>query len=293
MFVLLLMLPGALAHASAAGEPTWRWPLRGSVVGSFRVTPAAPYARGQRRGIEVAAASGSTVRAACPGRVTFAGPVPRYGLAVSVRCGALVATYLRLGHLSARRGARVRVGAPLGTLGPAGLLRLGARRAADRHGYVDPLSLLRDPRTAAPRVLAAPRRFRPPVPHPAAPRVLAALRRLRAPVPYPAAPRLQAVPRAGHPRSLAPHPARPRVRVAPRAARGPAAIAAPRPVAVAATRPAAPAPAPPPHAPPLPWLAYPALALVASALPLGGIVRRRRRRRQARSLAAASPHEGS
>jgi hypothetical protein len=206
-------------------------------VGSFRITPVAPFARAQRRGIDVAAASGSTVRAACPGRVTFAGAVPRFGLAVSVRCGALVATYLRLGHLSARRGARVRVGAPLGTLGPAGLLRLGARRASDRRGYLDPLSLLRDPRATAPRVLAAPRRQRP--------------------------------------RSLAPHPARPRVRVAPRAARGPAALADPRLVAPEV-----------PHAPSLPWLAYPALALVASALPLGGLVQLRRRR--ARSLAAAT-----
>jgi hypothetical protein len=255
MFVLLLMLPGALAHASgAAAEPGWRWPLRGPVVGSFRITPGAPFAGGQRRGIDVASAPGSTVRASCPGRVTFAGAVPRFGRAVSVRCGALVATYLRLGHLSARRGARVRAGAPLGALGPAGLLRLGARRASDRRGYIDPLSLLRDPRAVAPRILAAPRRQRPPVPHSEAPRVLAAPRRQRPPLP---------------------HPARPRVRVAPRAARGPAALAAPAPAAEAR-----------PHTPPLPWLAYPALALVASALPLGGLVHRRRR--QARSLARAT-----
>jgi hypothetical protein len=156
-------------------------------------------------------------------------------MAVSVRCGASVATYLRLGHLSARRGARVGVGAPLGTLGPAGLLRLGARRASDRRGYVDPLSLLRDPRPTAPRVLATPRPQHPPVPH----------------------------------------PARPRVRVAPRAARGPA--AGPRPAA----------PDAPPHAPTLPWLAYPALALVASALPLGGLVHRRRRRTRSPAPATA------
>src|SRR5262245_41903625 len=101
MFVLLLMLPGALAHAAGAPQPAWRWPLHGPVVGSFRLTPAAPFARGQRRGIDVAAAAGSTVRAACPGRVSFAGAVPRFGLAVSVRCPALVATYLRLGRLTA------------------------------------------------------------------------------------------------------------------------------------------------------------------------------------------------
>src|SRR4051794_41483253 len=110
--VMALVLP----H-HAAGASGWRWPLRGPVVGAFHLTPRAPFARGQRRGIDVSAAPGAVVRAACQGRVTFAGPLPRRGLAVSVRCGGLVATYLGLGGLHVREGARVGRGQRLGALG--------------------------------------------------------------------------------------------------------------------------------------------------------------------------------
>jgi Peptidase family M23 len=215
------------ARAPAVRSPsspraTWRWPLRGRVVGAFRLTPQAPFARGQRRGIDVAAAPGATVRAACPGPVTFAGPLPHAGLAVTVRC-SLVATYLRLGALAVRHGARVAVGQRLGALGPDGRLRLGARRAGDRRGYVDPLDLLRDPAPTAPPDLG-------PAPPPRPPR----------PAPIP--------------------PARPR-------SAPPLARAKPRS---------------------LPWPAYPALALIATALPVGSLVHRRRRRA---TTAVAAAHE--
>jgi murein DD-endopeptidase MepM/ murein hydrolase activator NlpD len=196
--VLALILP----H-HAAGATGWRWPLRGPVVGAFHVSPRAPFARGQRRGIDVSARPGAVVRAACPGRVTFTGALPHRGLAVSVRCGALMATYLGLGRLATHAGSGVARGNALGTLGATGRLRLGARRASDRGGYVDPLLLLAD-RT-------------PPLPH------------------------LGRAPRALRRRPLPP------------------------------TRPA-------PRPDRLPWPVYPALALVASALPLGGLIHRRRRR---------------
>jgi peptidase M23-like protein len=211
-----------VARSAAPSHATWRWPLRGRVVGAFRISPRAPFARGQRRGIDVAAPAGTTVRAACAGRITFAGPVPRHGLAVTARCGALVATYLRLGHLAIRRGAHAEIGQRLGGLGPSGRLRLGARRAGDRRGYVDPLALLRDPAPTAPPVLGpAPRRQRP-------------------------------------------RPA-------------PAPIGGPRPART------------PPEPRDVPWPAYPALALIATALPVGSLVHRRRRRAAA---AVALAHEG-
>jgi Peptidase family M23 len=218
--------PGRAPVIRSPSSPraTWRWPLRGRVVGAFRLTPQAPFARGQRRGIDVAAAPGATVRAACPGRVTFAGPLPHAGLAVTVRCGSLVATYLRLGELAVLRGARAAVGQRLGALGHNGRLRLGARRAGDRRGYVDPLDLLREPTPTAPPTLG-------PAPRPRLPRP--------APIP-PARPRSAPPPARAEPRSL-------------------------------------------------PWPAYPALALVATALPVGSLVHRRRRRR---ATTAAAAHKG-
>jgi murein DD-endopeptidase MepM/ murein hydrolase activator NlpD len=219
-------LPGMGGAApGAAPLATWRWPVRGSVVGRFRITPGAPFARGQRRGIDVAAPAGAPVRAACSGRVTFAGGLPHQGLAVTVRCGPLVATYLRLGALAVRRGTHALTGERLGTLGAAGRLRLGARRAGDRRAYVDPLTLLRDPRPGAPPTLGP-----------------------------------------------APRPRRPR----------------PAPIRPARPRPAPPAPAPAERRE-LPWPAYPAIALIATALPVGSLVHRRRRRA---STAVAPVREG-
>jgi murein DD-endopeptidase MepM/ murein hydrolase activator NlpD len=236
--VMALVLP----H-HAAGASGWRWPLRGSVVGAFHVTPRAPFARGQRRGIDVSASPGAVVRAVCPGRVTFTGALPHRGLAVTVRCGSLIATYLGLGRLTAREGARVARGDALGLLGATGRLRLGARRASARRGYVDPLVLLADgaPPLRLPPLGAAPR----------------ALRRRPLPPTGPAPRALRRRPRS---------PTRP----------------APRPIAPAT--PPAPGSATTAHR--LPWPAYPALALVASALPLGGLLQRRRRR--ARPTAAAA-----
>jgi murein DD-endopeptidase MepM/ murein hydrolase activator NlpD len=208
---MALVMPGGVAGAAG-----WRWPLRGPVVGAFHVSPQAPFARGQRRGIDVSAPPGALVRAACPGRVTFAGPLPRRGLAATVRCGARVATYLGLGRLAVRAGSRVAVGAPLGALGASGRLRLGARRAGDRRGYLDPLLLLDDEAPVAPRLGPAPRALRGRWAGPARP----AARSTTAPFAAPAA------------------PARPRR---------------------------------------LPWAAYPAIALVAAALPVGGLIHRRRR----------------
>jgi murein DD-endopeptidase MepM/ murein hydrolase activator NlpD len=177
------VLPRAAAASPAPDR--WRWPVfPREVLRGFRYAPRHPFAAAQRRGIDLAAAPGAPVRSACGGRVTFAGPVPGgRGLGVTVRCGALVATHLGLGRVAVRRGDRVAAGRRLGVVGPAGRLRLGARRGAERFAYVDPLGLLGDSAPPAdPGV--------PPAPlgrAPRAPRVPAPLRPAPRPRPRPVA----------------------------------------------------------------------------------------------------------
>jgi murein DD-endopeptidase MepM/ murein hydrolase activator NlpD len=156
--LVLVMLLGAglfvLDVGGAAAAQRWRMPVpRATVVGAFGFDRAAPYAGGQRRGIDVRGEPGARVVAACAGIVTYAGRVPGWGRGVSLRCGGLVATELGLVSASVARGARLWPGATLGRLGARGLLRLGARRASSRQGYVDPLGLLsRDERPSPPAV---------------------------------------------------------------------------------------------------------------------------------------------
>ena len=138
--VLVLAALLGLAAAPVAGA-SWRWPVRGRIAEAYRYREATPFLAGQRRGIVIAAPAGAPVRSACGGRVAFAGRIGRAGRGVSVVCGELTATYLRLADLAVHRGARVRAGDRLGSLGRRGL-HLGARRTGRRWAYLDPLTLL-------------------------------------------------------------------------------------------------------------------------------------------------------
>jgi hypothetical protein len=159
VIVVCLVLP------DRAAARAWERPVAGPVLRSFNLA-ADRFAAGQHRGVDLAAAVGARVTAACGGRVSFAGRVPRGGLTVSVRCGRLVATYQHLGAAAVSRGQVVVPGASVGTVGSGRArtphVHLGARDRATG-AYVDPLALLgAAPRTPPPLPVA--RRTPPPLP---------------------------------------------------------------------------------------------------------------------------------
>jgi hypothetical protein len=172
-----LVVLGGVGPGIAAGDERWRRPLPGgAVVAPFTYERAAPYERGRRRGIDIHAATGSPVLAACTGTITYAGRVPRFGRGVTIHCGRLVATELGLSKTLVSRGTRVTSGTPLGLLGPTGTLRLGARLASSSKAYINPEPLLANqPPQLAPLPPARrlhrprPRRFDPPHASPSRP----------------------------------------------------------------------------------------------------------------------------
>ena len=252
---ITVLLGGMAACATSAAARGWLRPVDGAILRPFAVSDVDRFAAGQHRGIDLAAAPGAAVRAACAGRVSFAGRVPRGGRTVSVRCGPLLATYQHLGRVTVARGQAVWPGRPIGRAGnasPVPHVHLGARVAATGE-YRDPASLFAGapagPLGPVPTVRRA-----PPLPSPGA--------RPLGPAPAPV--------RAPAPASL------PQPRTAP----APSPVGEHRPPGGSA---ASPAPGP------LPWPVWLGLALVALGLPLGGglvAVRRRRgapRRAQHRS----------
>ena len=158
---MLRLLPVAALACAAVPAPApaaaWQRPVPGEVARAFALS-AGPFAAGQHRGADLAAAPGTHVRAACSGTVVFAGRVPgQDGRVVSQRCGHRRVTYLPLASVAARRGRLVLAGAPVGTVGTGhGGLHLGVRREGRRFGYVDPMALLRRGRVL-PTALRIPR----------------------------------------------------------------------------------------------------------------------------------------
>lgn len=130
-------------QASAATGGSWSWPVVGPIVRSFDA-PESPYGSGHR-GIDIAATLHSTVHAAAPGVVAFAGAISGDEFVSIEHAGGLRSTYSWLTSSSVKRGDAVFAGEPIATSGPghAGSsvphLHFGAKRDGV---YVDPLSLL-------------------------------------------------------------------------------------------------------------------------------------------------------
>jgi hypothetical protein len=173
-------------------------PVSGPVTRGF--DPGRPFEGDRHRGVDLTAAPGTPVRAACTGPVVVAGRVGTSGGVVTLRCGPWRVTHMPLATIAVRSGAVVSRGTAIGTAGAspdhAGL-HLGVRRDGTRFGYEDPLRFLARPANPVP-LGRAPR----PAPRGRPPRTVGPPR---------AAPRL-ARPRPAAPRLVRPRPAGPLVR---------------------------------------------------------------------------------
>jgi hypothetical protein len=133
----------------------WLPPVPGPPTRLFHYGPD-PFVAGQHRGVDLAA-SGEPVRAACSGRVVFAGRVAGKGT-VSQHCGRWRVSYAPLRRLAVRAGDAAGPGTRLGRA--SGELHFGVRREGRRFGYVDPLRFL-GARHAPPPLVAPPRPIAP------------------------------------------------------------------------------------------------------------------------------------
>jgi Peptidase family M23 len=149
MRVRLAALSALLVLAVPPAASGWTWPVDGPVLRPFSFG-SDPYAAGQHRGIDIGAASGTPVRAAAGGVVSFAGTVPNGGKTVTIQTSTGYAvTLVHLGSIRVLRGTAIEEGATVGTVGPSGVpdipqpyVYLGIRVASDDQGYLDPLLFL-------------------------------------------------------------------------------------------------------------------------------------------------------
>src|SRR5438093_13777129 len=127
--IAAIALAAVAAGPAAMAPPAhdWTWPVRGEVITAYR-NGDDPYARGQHRGIDIAADEGTPVVAAASGTVRYAGRVGSAGLTVSIRTtdGRFDTSYLHLSSIAVRRGDLVESGERVGAVGTTG------RRSAAR-----------------------------------------------------------------------------------------------------------------------------------------------------------------
>jgi murein DD-endopeptidase MepM/ murein hydrolase activator NlpD len=139
----------------ADGEPvpteewsgTLQWPLRGRVSSGYgyRIHPIY-HVRKMHTGIDIAASTGTPIRAAAAGKVVHASRWGGYGNCVIIDHGSSMATlYAHCSRLAVKNGARVEEGDVVGYVGSTGLstgphLHFEVRQDG-RH--VDPMSFLK------------------------------------------------------------------------------------------------------------------------------------------------------
>src|SRR3954447_14548119 len=133
LLVLIWLVPCARADAAS-----WAPPVRGGPVRLFDLGRD-PFVRGRHRGVDLAAAPGEPVRAACGGVVRFAGRVAGTGT-VSVDCGRWRVSYAPLERIAVRAGRRVgasrRLGVMAGDVTPRDAVERGAAASPAVAGHM-------------------------------------------------------------------------------------------------------------------------------------------------------------
>ncbi|MGI9657901.1 MAG: peptidoglycan DD-metalloendopeptidase family protein [Gaiellaceae bacterium] len=146
---LVVVLVAALGLAFSTPALAWTWPVEGDVVRAYAFGDD-PYAAGQHRGIDIGASVGAQVLAPADGVVTYRGFVPSGGLTLSILTeDGYALTLQQLGEIAIAKGDTVGEGVVVASVGlssdaatPEAHVHLGVRVSSERHGYVDPLSLL-------------------------------------------------------------------------------------------------------------------------------------------------------
>jgi len=139
--LVLLASVGPSAGAGPTGD--WAWPVVGPVIRGFD-PPSTPFGAGHR-GIDIAVAVGTPVRAPAPGVVAFAGAVAGHLFVTVDHGGGLSSTYSWVSAILVRNGDAVSRGSTLALTGTGhpGVepphLHFGVRQDG---AYVDPLAFL-------------------------------------------------------------------------------------------------------------------------------------------------------
>ncbi len=109
--------PAAVA-ALGSSRPDFAWPVRGRVVSNYGAKQGGLY----NDGINIAAPKGTPVSAAADGVVAYVGDgLDSYGNLVLIRhSGGMVTAYAHMGAVNVKKGAVVRKGQAIGTVGTTG-----------------------------------------------------------------------------------------------------------------------------------------------------------------------------
>ncbi len=146
LLVVCVVAPAAAAHAASGPPGPWLPPVDGPVVRPFD-PPATRYGAGHL-GVDYRVARNTSVRAAGPGTVAFAGVVGGAVHVVVAHANGLRTSYSFLFDATVHRGQTVETGSVVGHSGATGdhhdgsVVHFGLR-VGDR--YADPLLLFRPP----------------------------------------------------------------------------------------------------------------------------------------------------